>query len=584
MLVTRTLSFVCCALLVPASALGREQIPGAGDECRGDITADDGFTVRSVEVVSRGGWLPDLDLPIAAGDAYSPVLVSDAVSVVGERERESTRQGLNLLSQVAVSYVDSCVRVTGLSLVDVQIRTWSLRWSPSQSLADLLPRPRSNRSTFFGAVPRPLLALNPTFGAEQDRDFGFSASTGLKADLLQIPSVLAGEVAASATTQLEVQASARKSVSEPFYDSNVGLQYAKLDVSNAVQKLAFDARFDADHRPIAGASNLTNAASAGVHINLGFEFGPFTQAGVGGRYRRSGNRVTDISSFEAQSEDSFQANLVADGRLFGGFSRVAVWFDVNRPDAGTGYHRLAGMFGFEKELALAPNQSIGVEAVLAGGRSWGNVPRYAGFYGGNNSASLLYEEFDSPSLSAMPSGPVVRSLGASQAAAPAPGQRNLRGTSYWGVNLNVSVPVPAWARPLIPDIDVGDGLTLRRVLTSQVRTSRSMLEANLKGQRGLSEEEARREADSIIGEIQPTVDFIADQANLFSIKPLVMLDAARIGASGSSGNRVRVAIGGGIQLTVVIAKFEAGYMRTVRGLDQDDRGNVVTRLVFQNLF
>src|SRR5437868_10645581 len=92
------------------------------------------------------------------------------------------------------------------------------------------------------------------------------------------------------------------------------------------------------------------------------------------------------------------------------------------------------------------------------------------------------------------------------------------------------------------------------------------------------------EADKIWNEITPITSFVADQANLYSIKPLLMFDAARLKAGESFNNRTRYALGGGLQLTIVIAKFELGYMQTLNRISGDSRGNVVARLVFQNLF
>ena len=63
-----------------------------------------------------------------------------------------------------------------------------------------------------------------------------------------------------------------------------------------------------------------------------------------------------------------------------------------------------------------------------------------------------------------------------------------------------------------------------------------------------------------------------------------MFDAARINAPGSLDNRTRFAVGGGLQFTMVVARFEAGYLRTVRRLEGDSHGNFILRLVFQNLF
>ena len=61
-----------------------------------------------------------------------------------------------------------------------------------------------------------------------------------------------------------------------------------------------------------------------------------------------------------------------------------------------------------------------------------------------------------------------------------------------------------------------------------------------------------------------------------------MFDAAGMDVPGD--NPTWLAAGAGLQITVVTAKLEAGYMRTFSGPTFGDRGNVFVRLVFQNLF
>ena len=101
---------------------------------------------------------------------------------------------------------------------------------------------------------------------------------------------------------------------------------------------------------------------------------------------------------------------------------------------------------------------------------------------------------------------------------------------------------------------------------------------------GVTPDEASAQARDTWREIQPVADFIADQANLFSVKPLLMVDVAQILGAASGDSRVRVAIGGGLQLTVVVARFEIGYLYAVQRAPGDDRGNLFARLTFQNLF
>ena len=92
------------------------------------------------------------------------------------------------------------------------------------------------------------------------------------------------------------------------------------------------------------------------------------------------------------------------------------------------------------------------------------------------------------------------------------------------------------------------------------------------------------EADRIWKRITPTIEYIADHANLYAIRPLIIFDAARISDRNIPGQRTRLALGGGLQFNVVVAKFEVGYVRTVRRMPGDERGNFNIRMVFEKLF
>jgi hypothetical protein len=108
-----------------------------------------------------------------------------------------------------------------------------------------------------------------------------------------------------------------------------------------------------------------------------------------------------------------------------------------------------------------------------------------------------------------------------------------------------------------------------------------MLAATLKKE-GLSSKEAEEQAGVILDEVKPAAHFLIDYANLYAIKPLLLFDAG--GLRGNGARQTWLAAGGGLQLTIVIAKFEAGYMHTVSGPTFGSRGNAFFRLVFQNLF
>ena len=99
----------------------------------------------------------------------------------------------------------------------------------------------------------------------------------------------------------------------------------------------------------------------------------------------------------------------------------------------------------------------------------------------------------------------------------------------------------------------------------------------------MSPAEALTKSNRDMKDIDSLLAYVAEQANIFAVKPLFMFDAARINVPALN-NRTRFAVGGGLQFTIVTARFEAGYMHTVRPLPAESRGNFVFGLYFQNLF
>ena len=100
---------------------------------------------------------------------------------------------------------------------------------------------------------------------------------------------------------------------------------------------------------------------------------------------------------------------------------------------------------------------------------------------------------------------------------------------------------------------------------------------------GLSAAEADRQSRNVFREVTPATRFVIDDANLYSLKPLLMFDAAGL-SDGNGRSETWLAAGGGLQFTIVTAKLEAGYLQTLSGPKQGHGGNAFVRLVFQNLF
>jgi len=275
--------------------------------------------------------------------------------------------------------------------------------------------------------------------------------------------------------------------------------------------------------------------------------------------------------------------------------------------------------------------AVGVEMLFGAGRAWGQVPEYARFYGGNSAGNFLYDAVNEAAPLDMPNGPLIRSFGRNQAGARV-NLKNVRGgTAYWHYNLSLAIPLKKFSRPLIPaevvtsvpddsgHLNCSGCTSLKDALKNQVKGEKNIF-IDAMAVRNLTEqqredlaldpddpddpltpeeqarlaaadrafEEQRRlvqpEADRVWKSLTPTIEYIADHANLYAIRPLIMFDAARIIARETPNQRMCVALGGGIQFNVVVAKFEVGYQRTVRSMPGDQKGNFVVRMVFEKFF
>jgi hypothetical protein len=621
--------------------------PAPAQHCA-DETAVAGFRVRSVTVQARFGRAPQQlrdQLARHRGESYSSDKASEYLGEVRKFLGEQQSQvddavfGLTRLIKFSIStkFYDVCPLVVSEAqclaefkdgptpvnqCVDIVVRTTAVQLDVFNRSSNVLPVPRSNRLNFFREIPKPLLALNPSFGLHQDRETGVSPYLGISTDLLDLRRNLSPDKSSESSearrTRLELDLFGQKSTDESFYKTSIRLALTRTRLLKTVERLAIDAGFDADNNPLGDGRFLSNTARFGGSLSFRVPLGLVRRVILDGQYRWSSNRffANSAALSELTSEQAFEGRALAEGRVSTGFTRMGVWFDGATPKRMPGsYRRLAVVLGYEKELPIATNQTIGIEATVGAGHAWGDVPEYARFYGGSSAGSFLYDGPYSPGLKLFPSGPLLRSFGEMQAGAGRTLGSARGGTGYWNASLNLSIPVPAWSRPLIPAEDTGPA-TLKQVFKNQVSSGKTLFiksearrrltpeqqealrldendpltpeerEALRKGTAAYNAAQAAvtPEAEKLWAEITPITSFIADQANLYSIKPLVMFDAARLSAPGVSGNPTRFSLGGGLQLTVVIARLEVGYMRTLSPEPGDNRGNFIARLVFQNLF
>jgi hypothetical protein len=536
--------------------------------------------VRSVKV--EGRWVGRITLPLKPGDTLTNEKLSASLNALRAAitSRPNLDIGVRSKGEVGVLYiyVDYDTSVAD-GTVGVTFRPYYLDIALVEIGKNVLPVPRSPWATFYQNVPEALRAFNPTVGLSRDRAFGSAISASFGGD----PLTLFAHNTPGLNHQMDLHGEGTKSLEEDFYRASGGVSYSVESANSLVEEFTFSAGFDGAREPLGTSEHSREAGLATLGLRM--KPGPNSRLYLHAGYRRSRDSDDETGVKTDFTTDAQTGRLLFDAIPPGieGFFRGAVWEESAWQSDDT-YQRLVIRLGYEKEIALVPNQTIGIELVAGGGRAFGTVPGYARFFGGNAPGQFLYDGANSNSLIEMPAGPLIRSLGENEAHL-GNGRVTFGGETFWHVNLNVTVPIPAWSRPLIPNevIDFGDSsITIKQLLRRQIDVTGPSLLAAVLQEQGMTAPQAAREAKRILQEVTPATHFIIDDANLYSIKPLLMFDAA--GMSGNGTDQTWLAAGAGLQLTVVTAKLEAGYMRTLSGPTYGEKGNAFVRLVFQNLF
>ena len=536
-----------------------------------------GYRITAFEI--KGRWSSNLALPIQPGDLWTPEKQSAALEAIQQAYDSDLAMSylLRQASMASVLYIDVVEEKDDAArTVKLTFRPWRLQLSLAKMGDNLLPIPRSPSPTRYESVPKPLLALQPVFGLSHDRALGTVVSAGFQNDLLTLPALLAGRPAASANpAQLDARFAGSRST-ENFHAVNAALTYAYQRWGDQIERLAVGVGYDGAKEPLAGQTHTADAGRADGSITLKLASHTRLTGDLG--YHLANDDLSDTTARQHTTTNVESNRLLLESRLpapLGGFFRAALWEDNGWSDQGLGSHqRLVVRAGYAREFAVASNQTVGLEVLAGGGRLWGNAPASRRFFGGNSSAQFLYDGAATPGLRDLPGGPLLRSFG--QGSAPG-AAGTTGGDGFWHVNANLTLPLRSWSLPLIPADD-----EVRSMLRNGINISgRSFLITTLKNQ-GMSPENARAEADRILGEIRPATAYIVDEANLYALKPLLMFDAA--GLTGAAGRSTWTAAGGGLQLNVVTARLELGYLRTLSGPTNGHAGNLFFRLVFQNLF
>ena len=565
-------------------------------ECRDEWP---GHKVRSVKIKAR--WLPsDLALPLKRGDDFTPDKLRDTRlalinAINAEKDKYSVEfVKLKRLQLVDINFVRACGRKLpaatcqaeglGTDCVDLELKPLALSSNPIFMGATLLPLPRSSSQTFLSGVPRLLRIFDPKFGLGADEELGAFPDFEMSTDLLSVGEVAAGQPAEGRPVELLLKARGGKSLSDPFYTSEINLSLVLKQPTPSIESLGFEASYTADREPQLNASYLRNAIRVDGHAAFNPATGIVNRVALNGGYRRSSNRLGGANHLSV-TENSFQGSAVLDGRIFEGFSRAGIWLDGGKPENAESYHRIAALIGYQKELPIG-EQTLGIEALFGAGKASRHTPEYSLFYGGNTLTDFIYSEIIDPeTMSFLPTGPVLRGYGRNQAGFRLANGQTRGANSYHHFNLSLSIPIPSLSAPLIPDEVVNDSprTTLRDLVDFAVNTGQDALSSSFEDE-GLSSAEADAKAKKVFGQIRPGIKYLTNYAKIYSVKPVVMFDAARMTRIDSGDPQSRYSVGGGLELTIVIARFQAGYMHAVNRFEGEKRGNFVFRLVFTNLF
>ncbi|HEX2854583.1 MAG TPA: hypothetical protein VHO24_15235 [Opitutaceae bacterium] len=563
------LAIVCCAIW-----------PGAVIAQRSDVALSDGYRISSIKVAGR--WSTPMPLPLVAGEIYNPAKVSEAIGVIKSRfasaDAEAELLGIGLTS---VAYITA--RVTpdhAARTVDIVLLPYAVRLAVGNQGENFLPLPRSPFATEFAGVPGWLRTLNPQATVSYDQRTGLS------------PAVKAATTrSASHGGAWFASAAAEHALTKDFFDTEASAGYRREFFGGLVAQAQQLVGFLSQRQPNGAGTTESTAGWADTQFTFRLPGAPVgTRLVLGGRLQSG----TEKSSMAPLSERDLRFALRALGetRFAGGNARAALWLEHGRTGRGNSgdYQRAIGLAGYVKEIPVGIHRSLGFELSVGAGTLHGAAPAEARFVGGAQRGSFLYDGLSGSTFAESPRGPQLRNFGRAEAGVRDATGRVAGGDRFIGGSFTLSLPVRAWSRPLLPgepvtEIEQPDGtvkaLTLGDLLQRQVKSGQGIFAGFLEA-KGAEPAAAAREAESVFGGLQPAIAWLAEQANLVALKPVLMCDAAQITRGGQRESWLGV--GAGIQLVIVTAKLEAGYMGTVKGPRYGHPGSFSARLVFQNLF
>ena len=254
------------------------------------------------------------------------------------------------------------------------------------------------------------------------------------------------------------------------------------------------------------------------------------------------------------------------------------------------YYTMRSFLRYEAELGADTN-TVGITFLAGAGGSIGNVPDSNKFFAGYNSLALSSNTISAQSsLKDSFGDATLRSAGSNQLGALDRYGNEVGGTRYVNGGLSVAIPIKAWAKPLIPDMQVclAEDIipcpvysTVREQLANQFNDQYGNAVGTYAVQQNISIEQAEKELKPIWEKrVWPVFNTIVNKTNLYSVRPLLLADFVQLGADQIASSFV--GLGGGIQASFVNASLELGYMKTLAPERFNHVGNFFMRFRIRN--
>ena len=560
------------------------------------ITSQMNYTVSAVTIVGR--WVPSslqdtvLKL-VGVGQLFDPAKVGLAEELVRtEIKKNETDFASKLIESTSVLFITSDIcpipDSQGLKKVRITIHPYYIRIDLLSIGNNILPIPRTIKPTFYKQVPSFLLAASPFVGFMNDRRFGFSAIAQTSTNLLAATGKATSSPAAN-KNQLDLSLNFRKSFNYSYYNISGLLQFVHPVFSNKAPGYTAGLMYSGNLQPISGNnySNSTAKIFGSIYGNCNISF--INKYSLSSAVEFSNNHYYFQNNKLVTPETDYSVSALCDGIVAKGFTRLGLWFNAGSPKKDLSLHsyqQFAGWLGYAKSLGNGHN-SIDIESILNFGYTWGTPPTYHEYFAGNSSSNFLYLPLSASNTMSFPQGPIIRSLGEKEGSLSSAVNSSAGGNSYWGIHTSFAIPVKGWAYPLIPDVVISEEprrITIRSALKAQVNSAESFISNDLELNGGLSSDEADARAKEIADrDIRPTIYYLADRANLYSIKPLLYFDIGQLN-NRNIDKRFWSALGMGLKLNIVNARLEFSYVQTLLPKDDASKGNFLMRFSIQNMY